>query len=155
MTFFRNRIDSDNKKVRRQASYPQGILIGSPQVRRTLLAFDIWSNEFDELQVEKNPDCPVCGRKEYEYYGKAAGSQAASLCGRDAVQIVPAAVASVDFEEYGRRWEKLGQVKRSRFTVDLEGQGFHIKLFADGRAIIQGTSDEARARSIYSEYVGL
>jgi len=131
------------------------ILIGSPDVRRSLLAIDIWNNEFDELQVEKNPDCPVCGREKYRYYGMAAGSRSSSLCGRDAVQITPEDPVSVDFDETAGRWEKLGSVKRGKFTLDLDTGSFTIKLFADGRAIIHGTSDEAKARSVYSEYVGL
>lgn len=132
------------------------ILIGSPDVRRTLLAFDIWSNELDELEVAKNPDCPVCGRGEYRYYGKAAGSAASVLCGRDAVQIVPeSAAAGIDLDEYAARWEALGTVKRGRFTLDLDTGTFQIKLFGDGRAIIGGTSDEAKARAVYAEFVGL
>lgn len=131
------------------------ILIGSPDVRRTLLAFDLWNNEFDALEVTKNPDCPVCGRGEYQYYGKVSGSQSASLCGRDAVQIVPAQAAAVDFDEIAARWESCGKVTRKRFTVDLDTGTCGIKLFADGRAIISGTSDEARAKAVYVEYVGL
>jgi len=105
--------------------------------------------------VEKNPDCPVCGREKYRYYGMAAGSRSSSLCGRDAVQITPEDPVSVDFDETAGRWEKLGSVKRGKFTLDLDTGSFTIKLFADGRAIIHGTSDEAKARSVYSEYVGL
>ena len=147
------------------------ILIGSADVRRTLLAFDIWNNEFDEMEVAKNPECPVCGRGEYQYYGKVSGSQSASLCGRDAVQIVPAsaaragvasgaskslpAAARVDFDEFAERWQACGQVTRKKFTVDLDTGRFRIKLFPDGRAIISGTSDEAKARAVYDEYVGL
>ena len=131
------------------------ILIGSPDVRRTLLAFDIWNNEFDEMEIVRNPACPVCGHGEYRYYGKGGGSQAASLCGRDAVQISPETPSAVDFDEVASRWEKLGSVKRGRFTVDLDTGTYQIKLFADGRAIIGGTSDEAKARAVYAEYVGL
>ena len=130
------------------------ILTGSQDVRRTLLAFDIWNNEFDALEVAKNPDCPVCGRGEYQYYGKASASRSASLCGRNAVQILPAVPAEVDFDEIAARWEPCGKVERRRFTVDLDTGSYGIKLFADGRAVISGTSDEAKARAVYAEYVG-
>lgn len=145
------------------------ILTGSPDVRRTLLAFDIWSNEFDEMEVAKNPNCPVCGQGgtadagRYRYYGHAAGTRTASLCGRNAVQITPAAGTDpeepagrrLDFGAYEERWKHLGQVRRGRFTLDLELEGFSIKLFPDGRAIIGGTDDTAKAKSLYAEYVGL
>ena len=149
------------------------ILTGSADVRKTLLAFDIWNNEFDELEVIKNPDCPVCGREEYRYYGKVSGSQTASLCGRNAVQITPASAGAessvsgeisgggearalrVDFDEVASRWQSCGKVTRKKFTVDLDIGDFGIKLFPDGRAIISGTSDEGKARALYDEYVGL
>lgn len=130
------------------------ILTGSPEIRRTLLAFDIWHNEMDEIVIEKDPDCPVCGRGEYMYYGKSSGTQSASLCGRNAVQIVPDRDDGVDFDEMESQWRSCGVVKRGRFTLDLDTGTYQIKLFPDGRAIISGTSDAARARSIYSEYVG-
>ena len=75
------------------------ILTCSPDIRRTMLAFDIWNNEFDELEVEKNPDCPVCVHEDYEYYGKTSGSRSTSLCGRNSIQVNPAGAPAVDFDE--------------------------------------------------------
>lgn len=131
------------------------ILTGSHDVRRTLLAFDIWRNEFDEVEIQKDPDCPVCGRREYRFYGRSGGTRSASLCGRDAVQVVPAKEMAVDFDAMAAQWAECGTVKRGRFTLDLDAGSFGIKLFADGRAIISGTSDEVKAKSVYAEYIGL
>lgn len=131
------------------------ILTGSPTVRRTLLCIDIWNNDFDELTIEKNPDCPVCGKGVYERYGKAQGTQTVNLCGRDAVQVIPDAGTIVDFDLMAGRWRSCGDVRRQKFTLDLDTGQYEIKLFPDGRAIIKGTSDTAKAKSIYSEYVGL
>lgn len=131
------------------------ILTGSPDVRRTLLAFDIWRNEFDEVEVDRDPDCPVCGRGEYRYYGKGVETQSANLCGRDAVQVVPAKEAAIDFDDFAARWDSCGTVTRRKFTVDLDTGTYGIKLFADGRAIISGTTDTAKAKSVYAEYIGL
>ena len=131
------------------------ILTGSPEVRRTLLAFDIWRNEFDEVEVDRDPDCPVCGRGEYIYYGKGGGTSSSSLCGRNAVQVIPGKNVTVDFDEMQERWEPCGSVKRGKFTLDLDAGTYGIKLFADGRAIISGTADEDRAKSVYAEYIGL
>ena len=131
------------------------ILVGSPDVRRTLLAFDLWTGEFDEMEAVKKPDCPLCVREEYVYYGKGAGSRSVSLCGRDAVQVVPDAPARIDFDELAGEWQRCGKVEKKKYTLDLDLGGLGIKLFADGRAIIRGTSDTAKARSVYAEYVGL
>ncbi len=53
-----------------QAAEAVKILLNSPDVRNSLLFFDIWENEFQQIPVEKNPDCPVCGRHEYHYLQK-------------------------------------------------------------------------------------
>lgn len=131
------------------------ILTGSSDIRRTMLAFDIWNNEFDELEVEKNPDCPVCVHEDYEYYGKTSGSRSTSLCGRNSIQVNPAGAPAVDFDEIAAKWERCGDLRRTRYTLDLDTGTFGIKLFPDGRAIISGTDDPAKARALYAEYVGL
>ena len=38
------------------------ILIGSKKVRKNLFHIDLWNNASDYLEVERNPDCPVCGK---------------------------------------------------------------------------------------------
>ena len=43
------------------------ILTKSDKVRKSLLFLDLWESEAEEICVEKNPDCPVCGKGEYWY----------------------------------------------------------------------------------------
>ena len=52
------------------------------------------------------------------------------------------------------RLRPLGPVQRNPFLVRAEVEGLLLAVFADGRAIVTGTDDEARARSIYDRYVG-
>jgi len=42
------------------------ILINSPDVRKNLFQIDVWNNSSGYINIGKNPDCPVCGRHEYE-----------------------------------------------------------------------------------------
>ena len=49
------------------------ILIGSPNVRKSLLTFDIWENWFKEVEINKKYDCPVCVRHEYALLGRLTG----------------------------------------------------------------------------------
>ncbi|MBN1947494.1 MAG: HesA/MoeB/ThiF family protein [Bradymonadales bacterium] len=42
------------------------ILIGSAEVRRTLLHVDIWSNDFRQLEVQREPSCVCCGQRRFE-----------------------------------------------------------------------------------------
>ena len=131
------------------------ILIGADTVRTGLLYFDMWFNEIDTVEVEKNPDCPVCVHEKYSVYGKPPVTQAVSLCGRNSVQIAPAEPVAIDFEEYAEKLGKLGEVKIGKFTLDFADGKTEIKLFKDGRAVVKHVNDEKKARAIYSEYIGL
>ena len=46
------------------------ILTGADTVRRDMIFFEIWDNECELLPMEKNPDCPICGKHEYRYLKK-------------------------------------------------------------------------------------
>lgn len=131
------------------------ILIGADTVRRSLLYIDMWFNEVDTAEVAKSPDCPVCVHEKYSVYGKPPVTQAVSLCGRNSVQIAPSEPVSIDFDDYAEKLGKLGEVKAGRFTLDFDDGKVQIKLFADGRAVIKNVSDEKKAKSVYSEYIGL
>lgn len=37
------------------------LLVGSGDVRRTLLAIDLWCSSFRQIEVPRNPDCSICG----------------------------------------------------------------------------------------------
>lgn len=136
------------------ASEAVKILVKSPAVRREMLYIDDWNNIFRKVALGRNPECPVCAYGQYSYYGKSSGMQAAALCGRDSVQIVPAAEHPQDFDAVALRLEKYGKVKRNAFTLDFENDNIGIKLFRNGRAIIKHAADINRAKAIYNRYIG-
>jgi adenylyltransferase/sulfurtransferase len=70
------------------------------------------------------------------------------------VQIRPAAESAVDLQALERRLAGVGSVKRNEYLLRLDADGFEITVFPDGRAIVRGTDDPARARSVYAKYVG-
>ena len=131
------------------------IITGSPALNRRLFVLDVWNNTAEYLELSKNPDCPVCGRGEYEFLGRRAGTHAANLCGRDEYQIVPGRRTCIDFAEFEAKLSGAGTVKRSQFMLSFSGGGIGFNLFSDGRAIIKNVKDEKAARSVYSEYIGL
>ncbi len=131
------------------------ILLGSEDVRETLFYMDVWSNSAEYLEIRKNPECPVCGGHHYTYLGKAAGSYTASICGRNEIQVVPGKTVSIDFERVAEPLKKLGEVSVSGYMLKYGDGRVGIKLFKDGRAIIENAKDENQAKAIYSEYVGL
>jgi adenylyltransferase/sulfurtransferase len=132
------------------------ILTGADDmVSRSYIAADVWENMFEFIEVEKNPDCPVCVHGRYELLDRPAGSYQTSLCGHDAWQVVPGASVKADFDSLGPRLEKIGAVRLTKFSLGFEGQGVKFKLFPDGRAIIEGVKDGEAARVVYGEYIGL
>lgn len=131
------------------------ILIGSPNVRKSLLYFDLWNNDINEIEVERNPDCPICERHEYKLLNRLSGSYTTSLCGRDSVQIVPEAAVKIDFDELAQKLRKVGSVQFSKFMLQYSDDKVDFNLFPDGRAIINKVNEPNAARSVYSEYIGL
>jgi adenylyltransferase/sulfurtransferase len=132
------------------------ILLGDREhLGRGLATFDLWSNHY--LQATGFPrlaDCPCCVRRSFDYLDARATSQTTSLCGRDAVQVSPGQPLQLDLAELGRRLAGAGLVKVTPFLVRLAVDGRELTVFADGRAIVKGTSDLAQARSLYARYVG-
>ena len=47
-----------------------------------------------------------------------------------------------------------GQVRSNRLLLRFERGDYTLTLFADGRAVIQGTTDVTVARSLYARFVG-
>jgi len=139
------------------------ILTGNfDRVSRTLLNIDLWANEILQLKVgnayEKG-DCPCCKQRKFEYLDGKAGSSAATLCGRDAVQLRHRQQAGgVDLNILAERLRAHGVVNANEFMLRTQitdrNKQYEITLFPDGRAIVKGTDDPALARSIYAKYVG-
>jgi adenylyltransferase/sulfurtransferase len=129
-------------------------LVGSPDLRRNLFMVDLWQNSADYVEVAHNAECPVCVRKEFDFLGKAAGTRSIPLCGKNAVQIIPATARQIDFVQLAGKLRKAGNVEYSRFMLRFEGKSAAFQLFPDGRAIIQRTGDENAAKSVYTEYIG-
>ena len=62
--------------------------------------------------------------------------------------------AQLNFEEMARHLETLGEVSYNRFLLKFTRRGHEFTVFPDGRAIIKGTSDVDRARTLYAKYIG-
>jgi molybdopterin/thiamine biosynthesis adenylyltransferase len=132
------------------------LLVGDRENRsRGLTAVDVWTN--DHLQAEgrlRDPGCPCCGQRRFEYLDTVATSRTASLCGRDAIQVNPGQAQALDLGDLGRKLEVTGPVTVNDYLVRCRVDGHEMTVFADGRAIIKGTTDLAVARSLYARYVG-
>jgi molybdopterin/thiamine biosynthesis adenylyltransferase len=130
------------------------LLVGAVEkARRTLLSFDVWSNERTEVGAAKHrPDCRACGERDFVHLG-GEGRPHITLCGRNSVQIHERH-RPVDFGEMNERLKSLGTVRHNDFVLRFWQDPYEMTLFPDGRAIIKGTTDTGVARSLYARYVG-
>lgn len=118
-----------------------------------LQTLDLWHNTQQLIRVPRSASCACCGKREFRHL-EANPSAATSLCGRNAVQITPPLGSRLDLEEADRRLSALGKVRRNAYLLKVSLDGCELTLFPDARAIVQGTDDLARARSLYARYVG-
>ena len=129
-------------------------LVGSvAQMRRTLLSFDVWTNERAEISAAKpRPGCRACGDRDFIHLA-GEGRPHITLCGRNSVQIHERQ-RPIDFAELDLRLQPHGTVRHNDFVLKFWHEPYEMTLFPDGRAIIKGTTDTAVARSLYARYVG-
>jgi adenylyltransferase/sulfurtransferase len=125
----------------------------SGQLRRTLLSWDLWANVRSEIAAaHPRSDCEVCGQRQFRHLS-GEGRPHITLCGRNSVQIHEHA-RPLDLAQLRLRLEPLGDVRANSMMLRFRTNGFTLSVFADGRAMIQGTTDPAIARSLYARYVG-
>ena len=135
------------------------ILMGKrDEVCRGLLSVDVWGQKFRTMNMQGALDagnCPCCKQGQYEFLDGRRASATTALCGRNAVQILPPAnVTTIDFKHVAARLPSAAKPIVNQFMLRFAIEPYHVTLFADGRAIVQGTVDVAAARSIYAKYVG-
>ena len=130
------------------------LIVGArDKVRRTLLSYDVWSNEHAEVSTaHPRADCRACQQHDFVHLA-GEDRPPISLCGRNSVQIHERQ-RPIDFAEITRRLTPHGQVKHNEFVLKFWHEPYEMTLFPDGRAIIKGTTDPAIARSLYARYVG-
>ena len=125
------------------------------RVTRKMNVIDVWEGRQSLVDLPpRDPECPCCARREFAYLEGTLGSDTATLCGRNAVQIRRRDGGRLDLAEVARRLGPLGTIESNRFLLRADIDAFRLTVFADGRAIISGTKDPAVAKSLYARYVG-
>jgi molybdopterin-synthase adenylyltransferase len=122
-------------------------------MRRTLLSWDLWQNERSEISAAApNPECAVCGAHDFAHL-RGEGRPHITLCGRNSVQIHEHH-RPVDLAAAADRLRPHGEVRQNGLLLQFRRGPHTLTLFADGRALIQGTTDIALARTLYARFVG-
>jgi adenylyltransferase/sulfurtransferase len=126
-------------------------------VNRDLIMIDLWDWSFRRLKVaslKDKVDCPCCKKRDFEWLEGRMGSHTTTLCGRNAVQIATRRAEPLDFAELARRLQPAGEVRHNQFMLKFHTEGHEFTVFPDGRAIIKGTNDIARAKTLYAQFIG-
>jgi adenylyltransferase/sulfurtransferase len=125
-------------------------------LHRSLMQLDVWRNEWRRIALGKpNADCPVCAKGIYEALDAESNDFAATLCGRDAIQISPPKPTAIDFERLAERLKASGEVNFNPYTLRFRVGEYELTVFKDARSIIRGTDDINQARSLYARYIGI
>lgn len=141
----------------------------------TLHEADLWAGTSRDVRIERDPACPCCAKRRFEFLDGVRGVRAVWACGQNAVQVFPDrrtiggdaddandAGHAIDLSPLGDRLRPHGEVSVTRFMARVtlraeradDGGPVLLSVFRDGRALIRGLRDPAAARVIYDRYVG-
>ncbi|WP_217586713.1 ThiF family adenylyltransferase [Lentibacillus saliphilus] len=123
------------------------------QIKQALTTFDMWSNQNMHINFpQPNPDCPTCQLQQYPAL-HMHDMQETVLCGRDTVQIHH--YDSMDLKFWDQRLKSVAQTQLTPFILKAHvSDDVHFTIFPDGRVLVQGTEDIAKARTLYDRYIG-
>jgi adenylyltransferase/sulfurtransferase len=130
------------------------ILLGDSDVRRDLTYVDAWTGRFESLKIEKLDTCEACGKGHLRFLSAQSTAWVTSLCGRNAVQIMPQGEGALSLEHLAHSLDRITKTSYNGFLLRFEVDGFEFNIFPNGRAIIKGTTDTSVARRLYAKYVG-
>ena len=140
-----------------QAAEALKLLTQQPElVRRTFFTTDLWLNRQSQISTTTpDPECSTCGRREFPHLA-GRGRAHITLCGRNAVQIHehrrPLDLA--ELEARLRTHPDIRDVRSNALLLRFTRGAQTVTVFPDGRALIQGTTDTALARTLYARFVG-
>lgn len=125
-------------------------------VDRRLWKVDVWNRQFKSITVEhlQNLPCSGCSSDDYPYLQPETVDKSIALCGRNAVQISLDAEAHLNFRALADKLAgQEAQISFNPYLMNIRVSSYEITVFKNGRAIIKGTEDPQRARSLYARYI--
>lgn len=132
-------------------------LIVAPEfARRDLLEIDLLKGVYRSLQLPVDPHCPACQGGQREFLLPHHHQEAAVVCGRTSVMLQRRDRQELDLAVLGQRLQAKGfTLDINRFRLQIMIQACEFILFADGRALINGTADPGIAMRIYNDVIGM
>jgi adenylyltransferase/sulfurtransferase len=120
-----------------------------------LVTVDLWPGLFEVMDLRGvRPSCPACREGRFESLRESSREEAV-LCGRDAVQLRPRGGGeALDLAVLAARLRAVGRVVENEWLLRFSLEDAELVVFKDGRVLVKGTGDVARARSLCARYVG-
>lgn len=143
-----------------QVAAAMRVLLRPPNpAAESLITVDAWQGRFRTISLEdaKRADCIACGQHQFQFLNAPADGQMTSLCGRNAVQVRPHSGGTMELSRIADKLAASGRLHRTPYLLRCEladPRGVQLTIFPDGRAIVHGTADLDRARSIYARFIG-
>jgi len=119
------------------------------------ITYDVWSHRFHRLALKADvmKSCPLCAEGRFEYL-EGSPLRTVTLCGRNAVQLIPGVRSDLDFSRLSNAIASSGSIQYNEYLLRCTTPPYELTLFKDGRAIVKGTEDPGIARSVYTKIVG-
>jgi adenylyltransferase/sulfurtransferase len=119
-----------------------------------LVEVDVWSASTRTLELARDPDCPACARREFPFLVDSLARAPVVLCGRNTVEVPPLA-GGVELAALAERLGRAGvtDVRHEHDLVRAEVDGLCLSVFADGRTLVEGTEDVARAQVVCDRFL--
>ncbi|MFC0524340.1 ThiF family adenylyltransferase [Pontibacillus salicampi] len=144
--------------VSHQVASALKLLVGAiSSVDQRWTSFDVWHNQHYAMDVHNayGDQCPTCGSSpSFPNLNHSNTTKTTVLCGRDSVQVRPAAPKEINLGRMTALLQKEGfSVTSNDYLLSANKGTKRIILFMNGRAIFHGTNDEKEARQLYQRYI--
>lgn len=120
----------------------------------SLHLLDSWGLSLRKIKVPRVPECAACGGGSRDYLNGDHTGAATVLCGREMVQVLPSSFCELDLVSLAEKLKGLGEIEDKKYYLAFNDGQLEISIFPDGRCLVKGTSDQARARATVNKYLG-
>ena len=121
---------------------------------KNMLFIDLWDNVIESVEIGKKEECPCCQLKKYQYLEDKM-PEAVHICGSNSVQVDPGTSKQLKLKQLYERLLSAGvSVRLTPFILNISVDGYEIKVFDDGRAIIKNAKTVEEGKVVYAKYIG-
>lgn len=121
-----------------------------------LIYIDALRAQVNRFSLSRNPSCPACSLNRLEFLAPSEFLKVKRICGTNSIQVYPSEPVDLKIQELKHLNKLPNEIKIQLITPYLLKAlvgGYEIVLFNDGRAIVNGLTDEELAVKIYEDLV--